>query len=143
MSAQYRHNAKFVDALKVGRPLDREQRHRILWLAERAHCVNRSVVSFSTLHVLRVLLSFVGRKDGLCCPSITTLCDRCGCARATCVKSHQTAGTEIMTASLMTTKDPRLLAEPRQSRCRGTRPLTDEGVKVRCDWREVASGNLV
>ena len=88
---RYRQHSKFVDPAQFGRPLNRDERHRILWCAERLSLRRvegrRShLISPYTLQVLRVLLSFVG-KDGSCCPSLATLQERTDFSRNTILKA--------------------------------------------------------
>ncbi|MGD9671293.1 MAG: helix-turn-helix domain-containing protein [Hyphomicrobiaceae bacterium] len=86
----YRQHSSFADPREVGRPLDRETRHKIIWLAERLELRTKAkgrqsgCLGQTGLHVLRILLSFVG-KDGACYPAIATLCQRTGFCRATVV----------------------------------------------------------
>lgn len=107
--SSYRHPSVFADPREVGRPLDRETRHRILWLAERLELRTKApgrqsgCLGQSGLYVLRILLSFVG-KDGACYPAIATLCQRTGFCRATVV-----AAIRRLEAAKLVTKTRRIV----------------------------------
>ena len=49
---------------------------------------------------MRVLLTFV-RRDGLCYPSMATLCDRCRLARAAVVKALEGLGLLVVVRRLV------------------------------------------
>lgn len=76
----HRKNAIFVmDPSKYSTPLDRNQKAKILHLAERLERATKrkgrrnGVLGVPALIVLRALLLRFHGRDGLCCPSYTTL----------------------------------------------------------------------
>ena len=77
----YRHNAIFVaDELAHVTKLDRNQRAKILWLAESYERTEKAPgrrngrLGYTGLAVLRaLLLRFMNSRNGLCCPSYTAL----------------------------------------------------------------------
>jgi hypothetical protein len=99
---RYRRGAVFVrDPLEHGRPLDRNERARVLLLAEawerrskRAGCRNGDL-GYVGLAVLKCLLwGFLGAK-GLCCPSYDAIQHRTGLCRqsiANGIRRLETAG---------------------------------------------------
>ena len=87
---RYRRNARFIaDPRKYSRPLDRNERARILYLAEAldkrskrpgARC---GVLGLTGLAVLRSLVfGFLRRSDGLCCPSVRAIEEATGLSRS-------------------------------------------------------------
>jgi hypothetical protein len=91
----YRRDARFVlDLAAVSTPLDRNQRARLIFQAERIELRTKSkgrksgVLGQTGLAVLRaLLLRFQNRSSGLCCPSIETIRAATGCCRQTIVKA--------------------------------------------------------
>jgi len=87
---RFRRGAAFVDPRQHCRPLTREERARVLSLAESLERSTRpkggrnGVVSQPGLRVLRCLvLGFQRAADGLCCPSIEAIQKATGLARST------------------------------------------------------------
>ena len=96
MRRHYRKNARFVDDHAHCRPLDRNQRARILHLAEALERRTRpagrrnGVVSQIGLRLLRALvLQFTRKGDGLCTPSYTTLQAATGLCRQSIARALQ------------------------------------------------------
>ena len=91
MRNHFRRGARFIaDARQHCRPLDRNERARVLYLAEALERATRpkggrnGVVSQPGLRVLRCLvLGFQRASDGLCCPSIEAIQKATGLARST------------------------------------------------------------
>ena len=85
----YRRGASFImDLRPYCRPLDRNQRARILFLSEalerrtRPAGARNGVLGYVGLAILRaLLLSFLRPSDGLCCPSYTVLQAKTGLCR--------------------------------------------------------------
>lgn len=85
----FRHGAAFVrNPLEQSTPLDRNQRARILYLAEhidratKAKGRRNGCLGYVGLAVLRcLLLSFHNAKSGLCCPSYAAIQSRTGLCR--------------------------------------------------------------
>ena len=86
---RYRRGARFVmDPRQHSRPLDRNERARILALSEalerrtRPAGARNGVLGYVGLAILRaLLLSFLRPSDGLCCPSYTVLQAKTGLCR--------------------------------------------------------------
>ncbi len=93
MTRRYRRAARFVaDARQHSRPLDRNDRARITYLAEalerrtkRQHPGARNgLLGYTAMTVLRAFLfTFVRRSDGLCCPSVAAIAEATGLAEST------------------------------------------------------------
>src|SRR5262245_33551245 len=76
----YRRNARFIlDPREHSTPLDRNQKARLMYLAERLELRTKApgkrcgALGQSGLLVLRMLLRFANGRDGLCCPSYIAL----------------------------------------------------------------------
>jgi hypothetical protein len=96
---RYRRNAQFIDPRQHCQPIDRNQRARILWLAEqlerRSKTGRNGALGLTGLAVLRQLLRFANAKDGLCFPSYDALEAATGLCRrtiASCLKRLEAAG---------------------------------------------------
>lgn len=87
---RYRKGSLFGD--HWGTPLNREQRHKLLYLAEqlekrtKARGRANGVLGLTALHLLRTLLSFQCKKTGRCDPSLETLVEHSGLSRSTVVR---------------------------------------------------------
>lgn len=89
MSRRYRRGACFVmNARQHSRPIDRNERARILYLAEQLERRTKpaggrnGVLGIVGLTILRALLfGFLRPSDGLCCPSYTVLQAKTGLCR--------------------------------------------------------------
>jgi DNA-binding MarR family transcriptional regulator len=87
----FRRGARFIaDARQYCRPLDRNERARILCLAEalerrtKAPGARNGLLGLTGLAVLRALVfGFLRRADGLCCPSVKAIQEKTGLARST------------------------------------------------------------
>jgi helix-turn-helix protein len=92
---KYRAAARFVmDPLSASTPLDRNQRAKIIAVAEgierrtKAPGKRCGILGLTGLQVLRVLLmQFHNRAHGLCCPSIEKLREVTGFCKQTVVKA--------------------------------------------------------
>ena len=97
MRNRFRRGARFIaDARRHCRPLDRNERARILALAEalerrtRPPGARNGVLGEIGLRVLRTLvLNFVRRSDGLCTPSYTVLQAATGLCRQSIARALQ------------------------------------------------------
>ena len=112
MQKRYRRGARFVmDPRQHSRPLDRNERARILVLSEalerrtRPPGARNGVVSQPGLRVLRVLLlCFLRGSDGLCCPSYVALMAATGLCKqsiANALKRLEAAGIVRVTRRLV------------------------------------------
>jgi DNA-binding MarR family transcriptional regulator len=87
----YRRGARFImDPRQHSRPLDRNERARILTLAEALERRTKpaggrnGVLGYTGLAVLKSLVcGFLRRSDGLCCPSVKAIQEKTGLARST------------------------------------------------------------
>jgi DNA-binding MarR family transcriptional regulator len=91
MRNRFRRGARFIaDPRQHCRPLDRNERARILTLAEQLERKTKpeggrcGVLGLTGLAVLRALVcGFLRRSDGLCCPSVAAIQEKTGLARST------------------------------------------------------------
>jgi hypothetical protein len=90
----YRRNAQFIlDPRQHSTPLDRNQRARLMFLAEMLELRSKEpgkrcgALGQSGLQVLRVLLRFANPQNGLCDPSYTAIACATKLARATIAKA--------------------------------------------------------
>jgi DNA-binding transcriptional ArsR family regulator len=87
----FRRGARFIaDARQHCRPLDRNERARILYLAEQLERSTKpaggrnGVLGHVGVVVLKALVcGFLRRSDGMCCPSVKALQEATGLARST------------------------------------------------------------
>jgi DNA-binding MarR family transcriptional regulator len=87
---RFRRGARFIaDARQHCRPLDRNERARILTLAEQLERRTKpeggrcGVLGLTGLAVLRALVcGFLRRSDGLCCPSVSAIREKTGLSRS-------------------------------------------------------------
>ena len=90
MRNRFRHGARFIaDARQHCTPLDRNERARILCLAESLERATKpaggrnGVLGYIGLTVLRTLiLGFQRVSDGLCCPSVAAIQEKTGLSRS-------------------------------------------------------------
>ena len=91
MTRRYRRAARFVaDARQHSRPLDRNDRARITYLAEalerrtKRPRARNGLLGYTAMTVLRAFLfTFLRRTDGLCCPSIAAIAEATGLSPST------------------------------------------------------------
>ncbi|MBL8567203.1 MAG: helix-turn-helix domain-containing protein [Hyphomicrobiaceae bacterium] len=86
---RFRNGAQFIDPAAVATPLDRNQRAKLIYLAEalerrtKPRGRRNGVLGYIGLAVLKaLLLRFANAKTGACYPSITQLCAVTGLCRA-------------------------------------------------------------
>ena len=90
MRNRFRRGARFIaDPRQHSRPLDRNERARILTLAEQLERRTKpeggrcGVLGLTGLAVLRALVcGFLRRSDGLCCPSVSAIRGKTGLSRS-------------------------------------------------------------
>lgn len=90
IARRYRRGARFVaDVRQHSRPLDRNERVRILYLAEQLERrtklagARNGLLGYTGLTVLRSLvLSFLRQSDGLCCPAVEVIRAATGLSRS-------------------------------------------------------------
>ena len=90
MRNRFRHGARFIaDTRQHCRPLDRNQRAKLLFAAESLERATKpaggrnGVLGYIGLTVLRALiLGFQRASDGLCCPSVAAIQEKTGLSRS-------------------------------------------------------------
>jgi hypothetical protein len=86
----FRRGGRFIaDARPYSTPLDRNAKAKLLFAAEalerstKPKGGRRGVLGYTAVAVLKALvLGFLRRGDGLCCPSVAAICERTGLSRS-------------------------------------------------------------